>query len=57
MPLMLRYTLFDNPLPNPVALTSQKYMVWGMSVGTISNAGNIDPWEESMKQVRGLSRS
>jgi len=41
--LMLRYTLFDNPLPNPVALTSQIYTVWGKALETISDAGNIEP--------------
>jgi len=51
MALMLRYTLFDNPLPNPVALTSQIYTVWGKSLETISDAGNIEPSEESVKQV------
>jgi len=49
--LMLLYTLFDNPLPNPVALTSKIYTVWGMAQETISDAGNIDPSEESVKQV------
>jgi len=51
MALMLRYTLFDNPLPNPVALTSQIYTVWGKALETISDAGNIEPSEESVKQV------
>jgi len=46
--LMLRYTPFDNPLPNPVALTSQIYTVWGKALETI---GNIEPSEESVKQV------
>ena len=45
---MLRYTPFDNPLPNPVALTSQIYTVWGKALETI---GNIEPSEESVKQV------
>jgi len=51
MALMLRYTLFDNPLLNPVALTSQIYTVWGKALETISDAENIEPWEESVKQV------
>ena len=49
--LMLKYTLLDNPLPNPVALTSQIYTVWGKALETISDAGNIEPSEESVKQV------
>jgi len=32
MALMLRYTLFHNPLPNPVALTTQIYTVWGKAL-------------------------
>ena len=48
---MLRYTLFDNPLPNLVALTSQIYTVWRKALETISDAGNIEPSEESVKQV------
>ena len=42
---------FDNLLPNTVALTSQIYTVWGMALETISGAGNIEPSEESVKQV------
>ena len=51
MPLMLRYTPFDNPLPNPVTLTSQIYTLWGKALETISDAGNIEPSAESGKQV------
>jgi len=51
MALMLRYTPFDNPLPNLVALTSQIYTVWGKALETISDAGNIESSEESVKQV------
>jgi len=51
MGLLLRYTLFDNPLPNPVALTSQIYTVWGKALETISDAGNIKPSQESVKQL------
>jgi len=51
MALMLRYTPFDNPRPNPVALTSQIYTIWGKALETISDAGNIEPSEESVKQV------
>jgi len=51
MVLILRYTPCHNPLPNPVALTSQIYTVWGKALETISDAGNIEPLEESVKQV------
>ena len=49
--LMLRYTPYNNPLPNPVALTSQIYTVWGKALETILDAGNIEPSEESVRQV------
>jgi len=51
MALMLWYRAFDNPLPDPVALTSQIYRVWGKALQMILNAGNIDSSEESVKQV------
>ena len=51
MTLMLRCTLFDDPLPNAVTLTSQVYMLWGKALDEISDAGNIEPSEESVKQV------
>jgi len=51
MALILRYTLFDNPLPNLVALTSQIYTVGGKALETISDAANIEPWEESVQQA------
>ncbi|PUU75423.1 hypothetical protein B9Z19DRAFT_1131339 [Tuber borchii] len=49
MALMHRYTLFDNPLLNAIALTSQVYTVWSKAQDEISNTGYIDPWEESLK--------
>ena len=51
MTLMLRCTLFDDPLPKAATLTSQVYIVWGKALDEISDAGNIEPWEESVKQV------
>jgi len=54
MALMLRCTLFDDPLPNAVSLTSQVYIVWGKALDQISDAGNIEPSEESVKQVSSL---
>jgi len=45
MALILRYTPFENPLPNLVALTSQIYTVWENGLKTISDAGNIEPSE------------
>ena len=51
MTLMLRCTLFHDPLPNAVTLTSQVYILWGKALDEISDAGNIEPSEESVKQV------
>jgi len=48
---ILRYTLVDDPLPNPLALTSQIYTVWGKAMESISDAGNIELLEEGVKQV------
>ena len=48
---MLRYTLFDNQLPNLDALTSQIYIIWGKGLETILDAGNIELLEESVKEV------
>ena len=51
MTLMLRCTLFDNSHPNAVTLTSQVYILWGKVVDEISDAGNIEPSEDSVKEV------
>ena len=51
MSLMLGYTLFDDPLPNAVALTSRVYTVWSKAQDAISDAGYTDPSEESLKLV------
>jgi len=39
--LILLYTLFDEPLPAPVALTTQVHRVWLQALNHISDAGNI----------------
>ena len=51
MTLILRCTLFDDPLLNAVTLKSQVYMLWGKTLDEISDAGNIEPSEEGVKQV------
>ena len=51
MTLMLRCTLFDDPPPNAVTLTLQVYILWGKALDEIADAGNIEPLEESVKQV------
>ena len=49
--LILRYTLFDEPLPGPVVLTAQVHQVWLQALNQISRAGNIEASEESVKLV------
>jgi len=49
--LILLYTLFDEPLPGPVALTTQVHRVWLQALNQISSAGNIEASEESVKVV------
>ena len=41
--LMLQYTLYVNPLPNPIALMSEVHSVWCRAQDEIADAGNIEP--------------
>jgi len=49
--LILLCTLLDEPLPGLVALTTQVQCVWLQALNHISNAGNIEASEESVKLV------
>jgi len=49
--LILLYTLFDEPLRARVALTTQLNRVWLQAHNHISNTGNIEASEESVKLV------
>jgi len=49
--LILQYTLFDEPLPGPVALTPQVHRVWLQALNHISDRGNIEASEASVKFV------
>jgi hypothetical protein len=51
--LILRYTLFVDPLPGVVTLTSEVHRVWLQALDEISDAGKIEPSEESIKLVSG----
>jgi len=46
--LMLQYTLYVKPLPNPVALTSEVHSVWSRAQDEIADAGNIQPSSKSI---------
>lgn len=50
---ILRYTLFVDPLPGPVTLTSEVHRVWLQALNDISDAGNIEASPESIKLVSG----
>ena len=51
----LLYTLFDEPLPGPVALMTEVHRVWLQALNHISDTGNIEASEESVKLVSRLN--
>jgi hypothetical protein len=51
--LILRYTLFVNPLPPPATLMSEVHRAWLKALDDISDAGNLEASEASIKLVRG----
>jgi len=55
--LMLQYTLYVNPLPNPVALTSEVHSVSSRAQDEIEvDAGNIEPLSKTMDIVSQRSQ-
>jgi len=54
--LMLQYTLYVNPFPNPVALPSEVHSVWSRAQEEIADAGNIEPSSKSIDIVSQRSR-
>jgi len=51
--LLLRYTLFVNPLPATATLMSEVHRCWLNGLDDISDAGNIEPSEAGIKIVNG----
>jgi hypothetical protein len=51
--IILWYTLFVDPLPGPVTLTSKVHHAWLEALNHISDAGNMEASEESIKIVSG----
>jgi len=49
--LILVYTLSDEPLPEPLVLTTQVHSVWLQALNHVSDAGNIEASQESVKLV------
>jgi len=54
--LMLQYTIYVNPLPNPVALTSEVHSVWSRAQDEIADAANIEPSWQSIDLVSQRSQ-
>jgi len=54
--LMLQYTLYVNPLPNPVALMSEVHSIWSRAQDEIADAGNIEPSSKSIDIVSHRSQ-
>ena len=50
---ILWYTMFVNPLPGPVTLTSQVHREWLEALNHISDAENMEASEENIKIVSG----
>ena len=53
--LMLHYSLLVDPLPNPVALTSEVHSIWSHAQDKIADAGNIELSPKSIKVVSQMS--
>ena len=51
--LILLYTLFVDPLPGPITLTSEVHGTWLKAVDYIADAGNMSVSEENIKIVSG----
>jgi len=54
--LMLQYTLFVDPLPDPVTLMSAVHGAWSRAQDEIADAGNIEASEKSVDLVSGFGR-
>jgi len=51
--LILWYTLFVDPLPGPITLTSEVHGAWLKGLDYIADAGNMEAWEENINIVSG----
>jgi hypothetical protein len=52
--LILRYTLFEDPLPNVVALTGQVHKVWDAAVARVADTEYVAPTKECVNLLSGL---
>jgi len=55
--LILQYTLYVNPLANPVAFTSEVHSVWSRTQDEIADAGNIELSSKSIDIVSQRSQT
>jgi len=51
--LILWYTLFVDPLPGPITLTSEVQGAWLRALDYIADAGHMEASEENIKTVSG----
>ena len=51
--LILWYTIFVDPLPGPITLTSERYGDWLKALDYIADAGKMEVLEENIKIVSG----
>jgi len=54
---MLHYTRYVNPVPNPVALTSEVHTVLSRAQAEIADAGNIEQSSKSIDIVSQWSQT
>jgi len=54
--LMIQYSPYVNPLPNPVPLTSEVHSVWSRAQDEIADAGCIEPSSKSIDIVSQRSQ-
>ena len=54
--LILQYTHYVNPLPNPVALKSEVHSIWSRGEDEIVDTANIEPSSKSIDIVSERSQ-
>ena len=54
--LMIQYTLFEEPLADPAALTAAVHRVWSHAQDEIADSENMEPSEKALYIVSGLLR-
>ena len=52
--LMMRYTLFEDPLPNAVVLIGEVHRIWDEAVARVTDSEYIAPTDGCLRVVSGL---